>query len=65
MGTGRAKSVKRGKKEAIAAVEVGWGKMREWDCLNAADSGGGMAESGRREGRECESCGRRAWNILT
>ena len=34
-------------------------KMREWDQLDAADSGGGMAESGWREGREGESCGRR------
>ena len=25
--------------------------MREWDRLDAADSGGGMAESGRREER--------------
>ena len=37
------------------------GKMRKWERLNAADSGGGMAELERREGREGESCGRRAW----
>ena len=42
-----------------AAVRGGMGKMREWDRLDAADSGGGMAESGRWEGREGESCGRR------
>ena len=28
--------------------------MREWDRLDAVDSGGGMAESVRREGRESE-----------
>ena len=33
-----------------AAVWVGRGKMREWDRLDAADSGGGMAELGRRQG---------------
>ena len=37
--------------------------MREWDRLDAADSGGEMAESGRREGRDGEPCGRRAWDL--
>ena len=35
--------------------------MREWDRLDAADSGGGMAELELRERRDGESCGRRAW----
>ena len=51
------------KREASAAVGVGNGKMREWNLLDAADSGGGMAESGQREGRDEEPCGRRAWGL--
>ena len=39
------------------------GKMREWDRLDAADSGGGLAESERQEERDGEPCGRRAWGL--
>ena len=42
------KELSAAKREASTAIRVGMGKMREWRWLDAADSGGGIAESGRR-----------------
>ena len=37
------KELSAAKREASAVIRVGKGKMREWDRLDAADFGGGMA----------------------